>query len=1196
MEPGSRHTAGQAVDAHWRPPEPSIGVLGTITLLDGDASLGGPKQRLVLAMLAADVGRVVRSDLIADAVWGDDAQRRRRSLQVLVSNLRGALGERATIEHRSGGYVLREAPGALDASCFVRLVDEALALPRREASAAIRRLRAGASLWRGPPFGDLATEPALALEVARLEELRTRAMQALARLEIDRGEAENVIGELQQLVATHPLREPLWHLLVLALYRSGRQAEALEQYERARRTLAVELGADPSRPLQELHAAMLRQDPAPDEFSGGGSSALSRHRAELSGVGRVRSSMVGRDEEWAVVQDLLAAAAEGSPGVLLVGGEAGIGKSRLVAEAGEEARGLGMQVRVGRCLEVGEGPMPYAPVAHFLRSVVRGRSRADADALVGGRRSDLVGLVHELGEGRDGPPVDDAVAPGQMLVAVATVIERLAGERPLLLVLEDLHWADASTLDLLHYLARTLGEVPILVVGTYRVDELDRRHPLRLLLGELARLPHVERIDLRPLDPDDATALVRRLLGGTSGADIVETVARRSGGNPFYVEELVSAHRAGRPTGLGAELRDVVASRLGRLPEQSLRLVEVVAVAGGDVDERLLAAIAGEGPGELLSTLRPSVDRRVLVTTEDGYRFAHDLVREVVVDDLLPGARMALHRRVAGALERHPETAPGGAAAAAAYAAHHWRAARDDQMEFDACLRAVADLRSVGAVRRALELDERVLELWNEVDRSRAPDRATVCQRAADSARLAARHRRCAALYREALADAGVQGELEAELRCSLALAIADARQGASVALVEMQRALDLIDDCPETPRTIRVLHAAARLRLIHNQVDDETVELARRAHRAATTAGASNTELHAAITLGSLIAARSEHGGAGFAQLRDALALARRRGDLEATSRAFNNLVVAHRSCDAGAAALEADLDVARTWLRGLDVEEFMYSNVLLLNIALTAAEHGAWERVDEVLATCRHRRLDGHSLAAFHIARAKLRWAKGQLAAARDDVGAALAANVDDPTQVDDARLVEASVAVDAGDLETVRRVHRWARRVSEGAATGASPGGRVVTLLHAAGALVRAEVDATLAARDAADRADHLRRADSALTEVQAVAGQVEQEPALAGSVPSAWVRAVPLVAAAERSRTGRADVTAWQLATRACRREPESIYATWRLGQAMLASGEEDGADLIDRAARAAAAAGFSRLHSQIRDEAEGQGAP
>lgn len=244
----------------------AISVLGPVVLVGDDVGqLGGPKQRLVLAVLVCSAGRVIPTDRLVDAVWGDDAEdSARRTLQVHVSKLRRALRDVASINHRDGGYVLELAEGTLDALRFDQGIQTGMALATDNQDRAAEHLRAALELWRGRPFGDLASEEALRSEVTHLEQLRLRAFEELARIEIDRARQHRVLTELRQLAADHPLREPLWRLLVLALYRSGRQGEALQAYATIRQTLAEQLGVDPSRDLQDLHTAILRQDPSLD--------------------------------------------------------------------------------------------------------------------------------------------------------------------------------------------------------------------------------------------------------------------------------------------------------------------------------------------------------------------------------------------------------------------------------------------------------------------------------------------------------------------------------------------------------------------------------------------------------------------------------------------------------------------------------------------------------------------------------------------------------------------------------------------------------------------------------------------------------------------------------------------------------------------------------------------------------------------
>ncbi|MDX1621237.1 MAG: AfsR/SARP family transcriptional regulator, partial [Nitriliruptorales bacterium] len=242
----------------------AIRLLGPVELAHDDDALGGPKQRLVLALLALHLGEVVTGERLADVVWNEDRPADpRRSLQVHVSKIRKAfddVGLDASITYRSNGYILRTDPGSVDVHRFESLLSQALVILDDEPERAAATLREALSLWRGPLLGGASEHPLLVGETRRLEDLRLRAVEARIDADLARGRHADVTAELRRLTDRHPLRERFWEQLMLGLYRAGRQADALEAYERARRILRDELGVDPSPALQQLHARILDQD------------------------------------------------------------------------------------------------------------------------------------------------------------------------------------------------------------------------------------------------------------------------------------------------------------------------------------------------------------------------------------------------------------------------------------------------------------------------------------------------------------------------------------------------------------------------------------------------------------------------------------------------------------------------------------------------------------------------------------------------------------------------------------------------------------------------------------------------------------------------------------------------------------------------------------------------------------------------
>lgn len=427
------------------------------------------------------------------------------------------------------------------------------------------------------------------------------------------------------------------------------------------------------------------------------------------------SVLVGRQREIATLRDALGRAGKGDPATVLVGGEAGVGKTRLLEEFAAGATAAGARVLVGQCLELGEAGLPFAPFAAALRAVLR----ADGAEVFAGYEAEFARLLPELGRvpaGSTAPsarPLTDAPR-GYLFDLVAELFQRLADARPLLLIIEDLHWADRSTRDLIGFLVRAARPGRLLLVCTYRTDELQRGHPLRPFLAELDRARGVERVELGRLDRDGTGAILADLLGGEPSPRAVDDIHDRTQGNPFFIEELAVA---GSPLGCAAlpeTLRDLLLARVDRLPEPAQRVLRIAAAGGTRFAHGLLAEVAGLPEAELEDALRAAVAAQLVVADPDGdYEFRHALVREAVHDELLPGEHARLHARFAAAIEAQPHLVVAGRAPAEI--AHHWYAAHDHPRALvaarvAAC--AAADRYAYAEQRRLLE---RALELWELV-------------------------------------------------------------------------------------------------------------------------------------------------------------------------------------------------------------------------------------------------------------------------------------------------------------------------------------------------------------------------------------------------------------------------------------------------------------------------------------------------
>jgi DNA-binding CsgD family transcriptional regulator/tetratricopeptide (TPR) repeat protein len=453
--------------------------------------------------------------------------------------------------------------------------------------------------------------------------------------------------------------------------------------------------------------------------------------------GRVHSpTLVGRVEELQTLEAARVRAADGEPAVVLVGGEAGVGKTRLIAELASRHATDGTRMLVGGCVPVGGGALPYAPIVEALRTLLAEVGVEAVRELVGPAWPELARLLPALGEpDRRGPPGQAAQA--RLFELLLGLLGRLGDQAPLVLVVEDLHWADRSTRQLLAFLVRNLRRERLLVIVTYRNDEPSHQR-LGPYLAELDRADRAGRVELPRLDRAQTVAQLVGILGAAPAAELADAVFARSEGNPLFTEELLGSIRAGSSE-LPATLRDLLRGRILALPEPASQVLTVVAVAGRRVPHRLLAAVAGQDDDILAAVLRTAVAGQLLVIQpgEDGYQFRHALLREVVEADLLPGERVRLHGQYAKALTEHPELAGGPPAVATAELASHWDAAGELTRALPAWITAGRAAEHARAFTEADRHYQRALELWDQVtdpERLAGLDRVELLARAAEAA------------------------------------------------------------------------------------------------------------------------------------------------------------------------------------------------------------------------------------------------------------------------------------------------------------------------------------------------------------------------------------------------------------------------------------------------------------------------------
>jgi DNA-binding SARP family transcriptional activator len=528
-------------------------VLGPLEVSRGGRSLSiAGKPAALLALLLVHANEVVSTDRLIDGLWGETPPKSAAKLvQGYVSQLRRSLsadrgdeGEAAggALLTRPSGYALRLDPGQLDADRFRTLLDEARgALAEGAADAASQILRDALGLWRGPPLADFAYETFAQEEIARLEELRLIGFEERVEVDLALGRHAELVGELEALIGRHPLRERLRAQLMLALYRCDRQSEALRAYQEARRLLVEELGLEPSRRLRDLEQAILRQDPSLD-LDQPRLAALEPAYVDQQPSGRRPSSVfVGRERELEALLRALEDALAGHGRLLVIGGEPGIGKSRLAEELASAATESRAEVVWGRCWEASGAP-PYWPWVQAIRSYAR---EVDPDRLrreLGADAAEIADVVVEVREQvpdlPHSPVIDDPqTARFRLFDSITGFLKRAAHTQPIVLVLDDLHWADEGSLRLLEFVARELAEERLLMIGTYRDVDLSRPHPLSQTLAELTRERLFERIVLRGLDREDVAHFIEATCESSPPSQRSTTRLPRSisvGGGPSW--------------------------------------------------------------------------------------------------------------------------------------------------------------------------------------------------------------------------------------------------------------------------------------------------------------------------------------------------------------------------------------------------------------------------------------------------------------------------------------------------------------------------------------------------------------------------------------------------------------------------------------------------------------------------------------
>jgi DNA-binding CsgD family transcriptional regulator/tetratricopeptide (TPR) repeat protein len=888
---------------------------------------------------------------------------------------------------------------------------------------------------------------------------------------------------------------------------------------------------------------------------------------------RVTSSrLIGRTRELAELEAALADASSGRPSLVFIAGESGVGKTRLLKEL--ERRALTAEARVigGECVSLGEDELPYAPIIAALRSLTRDGDPV-LDELGPDARAGLASLLPQLAPAAaDAGAEPGAPAQARVFEALLTLIDRLGQDAPVVLTVEDLHWADASTRAFLSFLSRSLRAERVLVAASYRPDELHRRHPLRPLLAELERGPRARRVELAPLTRIELAEQLEDILGAAADGDLVDRLHARSEGNPLFTEELLAAGLDGRGE-LPPTLRDALMVRVEALPTAAQELLRVLA-AGRRLDHALLAEASGMEPAALREALRDAVAGHIAVVDPDGhYAFRHALLCEVVHDDLLPGESAELHLALARAFERRADAGEASAQLTAAVA-HHYLSAGDQPRGLAAAVRAAGAAEAVHAQGEAARLFERALALWPRVpepERLAGAGLVELMVRAAQAHDLDGDRVRAEALYEAALREIDEAADPHAAADVLERLATLRWQLGAAEpSLATLERGLSLLPADDASRERALLLGLRAKFLMLRGR-HRRAVPAARAALSAAVAAGEPAAHSRALNVMGTSLLCRGEV-AEGVAHLREAL-------DLAATERCAPELMSAYvnladglhlvgRSDEARAVAREghermADLGRSTSWLELLEAE--------------IALDTGDWTHAEAHMPEPRV--AAGTTFVNSALRRAELALGRGDADRARAllvEVEAA-SGSLDEPQFLGVLGALRAELERRAGDLVAARAAIRRALDRIETCTDD------VVRLARVAAVGVVVEADAAQRARDVGDGEAERRallEADFHLARVGAAAED-------GGPVERAWRAS----AEAEHARgRGHADPAAHEAAAElweAVHRPYPAALLRWRAGEAQVAGGDRvAAADALGRAHAVAVALGADWLRCEI----------
>jgi DNA-binding SARP family transcriptional activator/tetratricopeptide (TPR) repeat protein len=994
----------------WGEPEPRtrIRLCGGLDLVvdGGDlaARLPAGQAGALLCYLVADRERAHDREALVAVLWPEHPPKEPlTALRPLLSRLRRAIAP-AVIEGRERIRVVLPEPIWVDVEEAARALESARSAARSEAWETVRDHAGRALELLRPRFLPAAHGEWVDARRRELEELELEAVEWMARSGLGLGQPELGAAERasRDLIAQAPYRETGYRFLMEALARSGNVAEALLVYDELRVLLRDELGTAPAAELQALHQRLLtgerRGSPPAAAASAGAASGPSPLPSLLSP--RVRSELVGRERELAALRAAWRGSRAGGRRLVLVAGEAGIGKTRLTSELAREAHDEGTVLH-GACHE--EESLSYRPFVEALRHYVRGAALDWAQLARTPGAGELARLIPELAAVLRAEPATRPSDPETrrylMFEAVSELLTEASTRAPLMLVLDDLHWADPATLHLLRHVMRAPQVAALLIVATYRDADIDARHPLAALLADLRRDGLFERISLDGLNERGVAELIASHAGHAAPPGIVATVYEQTAGNPFFVEEVmrhlietgVLFEREGRwasaltadEIGVPEGVKDVLTSRLGRLSGDCRAALAQAAVLGRECSFDVLCAMAVLDEDALIPALEEAVAAQLIVEADrasgPAYAFTHALVRETLYGALSSPRRQRLHAAAARAIEQTGPYAP------VAELAHHWSCAGDRGRALAATVAAATAADRRYAHDEAMRHYERALELWDAVaepERHAGIDRVELGVRAGEAASVLGEPERAARLTEETMKRVDrAQDPMRAGVLAARLGRYRWIGGDTERALVAYEEAVATVPATPPSLERARVLAALAHALVISNRSEPararstEALAIAR-ALEAPVVAGRAMTSLGAAT-------ARLEHPDNGLPLLLEArqqLQRAHAELDFLFVTYTLESVVLE----DAG--RLERAYEAAREGI------EFTRAHGMHRNhrgwLEATGASSliklGRWVEAGELLETALQRGPSGITRRAVQLLRAELQLARGDLAGA--------------------------------------------------------------------------------------------------------------------------------------------------------------------------------------------------------------------